>query len=142
MELDNDFNYEFQNLNQSAISFKTKLSNNIRLEFSNQKMETLVFEIDPANKEMVVNRKGSGLIDFEKRFAENIHTLPYINSEKEVDVRIILDWSSIEIFIDNGKYVMTEQVFPTEFYTKLKMSSVGKVEVKNFKLSNINSIWK
>ena len=142
LELDNDFNYEFQNLNQSEIRFKTKLSNNIRLEFSNQKMETLVFEIDPANKEMVVNRKGSGLIDFEKRFAENIHTLPYINSEKEVDVRIILDWSSIEIFIDNGKYVMTEQVFPTEFYTKLKMSSVGKVEVKNFKLSNINSIWK
>ena len=142
LELDKAFIYEHQNFNQCEISFKTKLSNKVRLEFSNQKKETLVFEIDPPNHKMVLDRKGSGLINFEKQFAEIIHTLPYVISEKEVDIRIILDWSSIEIFIDNGKYVMTEQVFPTVFYNKLKMSSVEKIKVKNFKLSNINPIWK
>lgn len=34
-----------------------------------------------------------------------------------------MDWSSVEIFEDKGKYVMTDQIFPTEFYNKLTVSS-------------------
>ena len=89
----------------------------------------------------MIDRRKSGMTDFEERFADKIHALPYDVTDKDVDVRIILDWSSVEIFIDNGKYVMTEQIFPTEFFNSLKISSKEKGQVKNFKLSNVKSIW-
>jgi len=132
---------EEQNFNQSQIIFNTNISEGINLEFSNDKNEFLIFELDPMNKKMMIDRRKSGMTDFEERFADKIHALPYDVTDKDVDVRIILDWSSIEIFIDNGKYVMTEQIFPTEFFNSLKISSKEKGQVKNFKLSNVKSIW-
>ncbi|GEM_PF-7021111 len=47
---------------------------------------------------MSLDRNNSGLTNFEDRFANRIHNLPYIVTDKETDVRILLDWSSIEIY--------------------------------------------
>lgn len=142
ISLDNAFKLEYHNFNQTEIRFNMNLSNGIQLEFKNRRNESLLFEIDSLKKEMMLDKRDSGLIDFEKRFADSIHSLPYMVSDKEVDIRIILDWSSIEIFIDKGKYVMTEQIFPTEFYNTLQISSIDTIEIKKFKLNAIKSIWK
>jgi fructan beta-fructosidase len=142
INLEYPFNLKHQNFNQTEIKFSTNLSNEIQLEFKNEKNEALLFEIDPSKKKIVLDRRLSGLIDFEERFADNIHTLPYIVSDKEVDVRIILDWSSIEIFIDKGKYVMTEQIFPTKFYNILQISAIDTISIQKFSLNTIESIWK
>jgi len=141
ISLDKTFMLEHQNYNQSEIKFQTDLSKPIEIAFKNQMGETLIFEIDPVKKEMSLDRRKSGLTNFEVRFANKIHSLPYIVSDKVVDVRIILDWSSIEIFVDEGKYVMTEQIFPTEFYNNLQINSKLKTTINNFKLNTIKSIW-
>ena len=91
---------------------------------------------------MTIDRTASGLVDFEPSFAKGIHSMPYAVSNKEVDVRILIDWSSVEIFVDDGKYVMTDQIFPSEFYNKLQVSSTDKISLKNFNLNNIKSIWR
>ena len=135
------FILEHQNYNQSEIKFQTNLSKPIEIEFKNQKGESLIFEMDPVKKEMFLDRRQSGLTDFEERFAKNIHILPVMVTDKDVDVRIIMDWSSIEIFIDNGRYVMTEQIFPTEFYNKLAISSKEEIRIRKFSLNKVKSIW-
>ena len=135
------FNLTYHNFNQSEIKFTTNLANTINLEFINSKKERLIFKIDADKKEMSLDRSQSGLTNFEDRFADRIHILRYIVFDKETDVRILLDWSSIEIFIDQGKYVMTEQIFPTSFYNTFQLSSTTQHTVKNFKLNTIKSIW-
>jgi fructan beta-fructosidase len=142
INLEHSFNLKHQNFNQTEIKFIINLSKGIQLEFKNGKDECLIFEINPSKKEIILDRRKSGLVDFENRFADSLHILPYRVLNKEVDVRIILDWSSIELFIDNGKYVMTEQIFPTEFYNSLKIYSNEKIIIKNLYLNKIKSIWK
>ncbi len=142
INLENPFNLKHQNFNQTEIKFITNLSKGIQLEFKNGKDEYLLFYIDPSKKEMSLDRRKSGLVGFENRFADSLHTFPYKVLDKEVDIRIIVDWSSIELFIDNGKYVMTEQIFPTVFYNILQISSVDSISIKNFKLNSVKSIWK
>jgi len=139
--LKDGFKLEHTNFNQAEIRFDLNLSKGIRIELENNKKEILIFEIDSSKKEMILDRKNSGIKDFEEQFAKHIHILPYYLCDKVVDIRIILDWSSVEIFIDQGKYVMTEQIFPTEFYNKLQISSKEKVRIENFKLNHIKSIW-
>ncbi len=141
INLDSPFKLKYQNFNQTEIKFRINLSNQIHLKFKNEKEEFLIFEMNPLKKEMSLDRRKSGLVKFENRFADNVHTLSYIASDKEVDIRIMLDWSSIELFIDNGKYVMTEQIFPTEFYNSLQIASIDVISIKNFKLNTIKSIW-
>ncbi len=114
----------------------------MRIAYKNNKNESLIFDIDPSKKEITLDRKQSEIVDFEEQFADHIHKLPYFLADKNGDVRIILDWSSIEIFIDHGKYVMTDQIFPTEFYSTLQISSKDDIRIESFKLNYIKSIWK
>ncbi len=136
------FELEHSNFNQTEIRFNTNLSKRLSISYKNNKNESLIFEINPDKKEMILDRKQSGMVNFDENFASCKHKLTYYLYDKVVDVRIILDWSSIEIFIDHGKYVMTEQIFPTEFYNTLQLSSRDGVRIENFKLNHIKSIWK
>jgi fructan beta-fructosidase len=55
-------------------------------------------------------------------------------------VAIFCDASSIEIFVDDGRYVFTNQVFPEEPYNRLKIVSDGTITDKII-FSEFNSIW-
>ena len=141
IKLDNDFILKDENFNETEISFSMSLSEKLNLVFKNTKKESLFFFMNPSDSMIVLYRKHSGLVDFEKRFADKEHVMPYTPSNKEVDIRIIVDRSSIEIFIDDGRYVMTEQIFPTEYYNSLSISGKNKTILKNFTFSKIKSIW-
>jgi fructan beta-fructosidase len=54
-----------------------------------------------------------------------------------------MDWSSIEVFINEGQYVMTAQIFPNEFYKTLVVSNLGDdtLELNKFTISGVKSIW-
>ena len=61
----------------------------------------------------------------------------------EYEVRILMDWSSVEIFINGGQYVMTAQIFPNENYRTLVISNPAEAELElvEFAISRIKSIW-
>ena len=140
ISLEKEFSLANADFSQSEIKFKMNLTQDLILELKNDK-ETLIFEMNASAKEIMLNRKKSGLIDFEARFADKEHLMPYIPSDKLVDVQLILDKSSVEIFIDGGRYVMTEQIFSRENYNSLLISSNGKGTMKKFTVSKIKSIW-
>ena len=61
----------------------------------------------------------------------------------EFEVRMLIDRSSIEIFINEGQYVMTALIFPNEGYNTLKIDNHLDAEmfVKDFWVSKIKRIW-
>ena len=141
IDLKEKFVLDNKNFNQTELSFRMNIAKDLKLEFKNTAKETVVFELNPSKKEMFIDRRKSGLINFEDRFADKVHTMPYNPSDKEIDVRIILDWSSIEIFIDNGRYVMTEQIFYTKIYNLLEISSTDQTKINQFNINAIKTIW-
>jgi fructan beta-fructosidase len=132
----------YDNLNQSQIRF-TAPSKNLKLIFSNTVNDSLVLDYNAKEKTFSIDRRHSGIVDFEENFGKEIHknSTPNIIS-KTIDYQIIIDWSSIEIFINGGIYSFTEQIFPKKPYTKLSFRSEENLELKNLTLSKIRRIWK
>lgn len=133
--------FDYQYLNQSAVELNAK-NENLKLVFSNEVKDSLVINYDAKGKTFSVDRRHSGIVNFEKSFGEKIHNTktPNITTET-IDYQIIVDWSSIEIFLNGGVYSFTEQIFPNKPYTKLSIQSDRNQEIKNLTISKIKGIW-
>lgn len=141
VDLTTIYKFKDKQIQQSEINLNIRLSQDLSLKFLNDLDEQLVFRIDPKRNQMALDRRKSGKTEFSENFSDKIHTLPFPFSEKNVDVRIIIDRSSVEIFVDDGKYVMTEQVFPNAPYNSIEISSATKTVITNLKINQIKSIW-
>lgn len=110
-------------------------SEQVQVVFSNQAGEELLIDIQA--EELVVDRTKAGIADFSETFAKK-HRAPM--NEEPRRLRIYLDQSSIELFVNDGSTVMTELVFPNEPYTKLKLTGEKKMvtEITGYTLQ---SIW-
>ena len=127
-------------LSQAKISFDLKSSeNNLKIEFSNAKNE--VFTIEIKENQLITNRSKSGLVDFEKSFAEKPQTMD-LRNQKIRNIQLYLDHSSVEIILNDGEFSFTNLYFPTEPYSDLKVTSAKKNKLSNFKINSIKSIWK
>ena len=49
--------------------------------------------------------------------------------------------SSIELFLDGGRTVMTEQVFPTVPYSRVELVQTGDFETRGVVVESIQSAW-
>jgi fructan beta-fructosidase len=133
--------FDYQYLNQSTVQLNAK-NENLKLVFSNQVKDSLIINYDAKLMTFSVDRRHSGIVNFEKSFGEKIHNtkIPNITSET-IDYQIIVDWSSIEIFLNGGVYSFTEQIFPNKPYTKLSIQSDRNQEIKKLTISKIKGIW-
>lgn len=65
-----------------------------------------------------------------------------ISCEKGIKLQILIDESSIEIFVNNGELVMTDIFFPSEKFDKINIvSSSNNISVKEAKFYKLKSIW-
>ncbi len=133
--------FSYPNLNQSQITFKAS-NKNLKMVFSNDFNDSLVIQFDSKNKIFSIDRTKSGNVEFEKSFEKNIHLTSAHNLITEnIEFKIILDRSSIEIFLNEGIYVFTEQIFPNKPYTKLKLESSENQTLKQLSLQSVKRIW-
>jgi fructan beta-fructosidase len=131
----------YPKLNQSKIQFKAK-NKNLKLIFTNEVNDSLIINYDSKKQTFAIDRRHSGKVNFEKSFGEKIHTTPTPNLiSKSIGFQIILDWSSIEIFLNGGVYSFTEQIFPNQPYTKISIQSTEKQEIKKITFQSIKGIW-
>ncbi|MBK8944797.1 MAG: glycoside hydrolase family 32 protein [Ignavibacteriae bacterium] len=123
-------------LSQIEISFKNN-SQNLVIELSNNLNEFVKIEL--SKNQLIIDRSKSGKIDFNENFANKIQTMP-LNDEINL-FQIILDKSSVEILLNNGKYSMTNLFFPNEEFSKLKIYSENSEQINNFRINKINRVW-
>lgn len=110
------------------------------LTFSNANNDSLKFGYN-AEGQFWLDRTSSGLTDFSTTFAEKIHIAPaFLDDNMDVSFSIFMDASSIEIFIDNGSTVITDQIFPTTPFTALTLSSKNK-KISNLEMTKLKRIW-
>lgn len=108
---DNQGAYEVEILIQNAGASK------IAFCLLNDKGEKVSMYYDLNRKQFVMDRSESGTVDFSKDFPAV--TVAPVNVDKELTLRLFVDRSSIEAFGEDGKFVMTNLVFPSQPYVKM-----------------------
>lgn len=134
---------ENKNLHQAQISFTTS-SKDFSLKLGNGLEEYVLLIFDTDNKQIVLDRTKSGKTNFQEDFGKTAQKMPIDNLlDGEFEVKILMDWSSMELFVNKGQHVMTSQLFPTENYTNLTIenTSESEIELKRFSLREIKSVW-
>ena len=133
------------------------------VELSNAEGEKTVIYFDAENGRVVMDRAESGIVDFGKDIEPHqLETsssrracvdglLHFVNDFAHAtwapvsdiaaahEVRIFADRSSIEIFVDGGRVAMTNLVFPTKPYDRLRFFSDETAQVKQAVLYPMNA---
>ncbi len=86
------------------------LANDFSVVLSNGTGEEVVIGYDKNNRQYFIDRTRSGRVDFQKDFAAR-HVAPRLAGTSKMDVTMIIDASSVELFADNGLTVMTAIFF-------------------------------
>ncbi|ERM84568.1 hypothetical protein P872_24425 [Rhodonellum psychrophilum GCM71 = DSM 17998] len=108
-------------------------ANDFSIEFSNAANEKVL--ISKKGDVLTFDRSQSGKMDFSGDFGK-IHQAPIAN-EKIQSIRIFLDRSSLEIFVNGGELVLTEILFPNSPYNKVTLIGFENES----KLHYLKSIW-
>jgi fructan beta-fructosidase len=72
--------------------------------------EETVIGIDPKAGRLFVDRTRSGDVGFHRDFSGR-QTAPLSVRNGRVRLRVFVDWSSVEVFADDGRTVITDQIF-------------------------------
>ena len=133
---------------EMVLNFNTKGNTNINFAerfgiiLSNKKNEKVVIGYDNLNKVFFIDRTKNGWDSPAKEFAQ-ITYAPYINMDDNLDIRLIIDKSSVELFSKDGLVVMTDQFFPSEEYNIVSLfAEHGEIELTDGKITKLSSIWK
>jgi fructan beta-fructosidase len=107
---------------------------------SNTANSAIHFGINKKEKCFYIDRKNVSQTTFSDEFAKKISKAPIFSDFNAIDVRVLIDKTSIEIFYDNGKTVMTEIYFsdkPMESFSITKANS--DFELKNVIINQLTS---
>jgi fructan beta-fructosidase len=72
---------------------------------------------DKTANRLVSDRTQSGNTAFAPAFAPVVHTAPRLSGSAELEMHLFVDHSSVEVFFDDGRTVMTELIFPRKPFT-------------------------
>ena len=119
------FSKKAQSLGDACMVEVSGLRRNATIELSNGKGERVVMRYDAAENSFSVDRMKSGQTDFSDVFA-SVTTAP--THGKVSRVLIFIDKSSVEVFDADGKFALTNLVFPTKPYDRLTVKG-GKAKI-------------
>ena len=87
--------------------------------------DRLLLGLDRENGQLWVDRRQSGPKGFSEDFFRGPHTAPLDPGAGDMDLRILLDAASLEVFAGGGRLNFTEIFFPSEPYDTLTFWAEG-----------------
>ena len=107
----------------------------------NMEGERFIAGFSITGKNIYLDRTRSGNSSFSERFA-GIARAPYKAGDK-LNIHLIIDASSAELFIDDGRLVMTSLFFPADSFSRLRLfSKGGNAKLEKAELHEFVSIWR
>lgn len=117
-----------------------KKADSLDIVISNKGGERVVMKYNTANRIFSFDRRASGIVDFSQDFPA-VTVAPTFNTDSRLSLRVFIDKSSMEVFGNDGKFVMTNLVFPTEPYSQISVSAfVGNARIENLKVYPIKEL--
>lgn len=134
-DLKNDFTeiISKENALPNRIDIKDLKATDFEIIFSNTDNEKLIVGYHANKKHFSIDRTKAGVSNFNEGFAA-VALAPRLSYATNMDLSILLDKTSIELFADGGRTVMTALFFPTSPYTKWEIVSKEKIPSSSIKL--------
>ena len=111
------------------------------ITLSNNGGEKVTLGYDSSSKSYFIDRTNSGKVSFEKGFAAK-HTATRLATTPNMDMTLIIDNASVELFADKGLTAMTQIFFPNKPFTHLQVSSTGGFKMASLTFTPLKSIWR
>lgn len=101
---------------------------NIVLHHTEDQFTTI--KIDALKKKVKLDRSQSGKVDFSDLFSSEQGL--ELESIENINLRIVIDSSSVELFINEGRYALTSLIYPDQACESISLSTAkGKIKVVN-----------
>ncbi len=110
-----------------------KSASTATLTLSNDLGEEVVMTINAADDTFAMDRTHSGIVDFSEHFPA-VTVAPAHNGGKTYTVRLFIDKCSIEAFDAQGRFAMTNLVFPNSPYNTLSITATGKAKLNSLNI--------
>jgi sucrose-6-phosphate hydrolase SacC (GH32 family) len=97
---------------------------------------------DRERRELFVDRTNSGEIGFSPDFPARVSAPLTLSNPAQLQIRILVDRSSIEVFAEHGRLVMTELVFPKQNGRRIAVySEGGELGGVSLRIWTVASVW-
>ncbi len=107
----------------------------------NQRNQSVVIGYKKDSNQYFIDRRSSGNIKFEGTFGSK-YVAPRISENNELNIDLVVDNASVELFADGGLNVMTAIFFPDTIYHDVKIRTVGGMGYDTLKITRLKRIWK
>ncbi|MEK3889329.1 glycoside hydrolase family 32 protein [Bacillus sp. FSL K6-3431] len=129
-------------IDESSVEIFLNINNNQAKQFgvvlSHTQTQKTVITIDSKTNLLTLDRKDSGDVAFSENFP-NLQKMK-IHSTDQVSLRIIIDSSSIEVFVNDGVYALTSLIYPDKACEQISIFSFdGDIRLTNSYISALNS---
>src|SRR5690625_966713 len=123
------------NVNDAYLEMVLNIKNNgatqFGLEIAHTADQSTTITCDTADNALTLKRAQSGKVDFSEMFSDD-QKLLLINNMNEIKLRIIIDSSSIEIFVNDGEYALTSLIYPDKVCDSVSLfAKNGDIELKD-----------
>jgi fructan beta-fructosidase len=119
--------------NSFELYFPLQDEQNFSIRFWNNASEEILLQ--RVGGEFIVDRSRSGIINFEQGFGASIRTP--LSEVPMTSLQLVVDQSSMEIFVNEGALVMTNLMFPQAPYTHMTVEGI----TASGKIYPYKSIW-
>lgn len=122
------------------LDIDSRKAGSVDITISNNDGESVILSYDTKTHTLSFDRRRSGITDFSQDFP-TVTTAPTFETDGKLSLRIFIDRSSIEVFGNGGKTVMTNLVFPTVPYSSVSVSAKGgNARIENLKIYPIKEL--
>ncbi|HEY0655638.1 MAG TPA: glycoside hydrolase family 32 protein [Chryseosolibacter sp.] len=108
---------------------------------SNKEGEIVEVGFDKDANRFYFDRARTGKTDFSKNFIATAYAPRFATSDK-INMTMVTDVSSVEVFFDDGISVLTGLYFTNHKLTTLSVKAPGSVTVTGIKQMQLKSVWK
>ncbi|MNS36920.1 Levanase precursor [compost metagenome] len=113
----------------------------VGLKLKSSMGEETIVGYDVRTSLLFIDRLASGQVDFHQQFACR-HEAPLQLDNGRVSLHLFLDNSSVEVFANDGKTVMTDLIFPASGSKELELfAEAGAAKIVSLEVDHLNSIY-
>lgn len=123
------------------IRFACKGASEVGIELSNSLGDVTRIGYERNENIFYIDRTKSGDVDFAEGF-KGKHSAIAKKTYEYFELEVFIDRCSIEVFINNAEYAMTELIFPVEPLSSIKPFAEGNASISSFDVREIGAIKK
>lgn len=113
----------------------------VSVMLSNDEGDYVDMVYNPSEGTLTFDRRKSGVTDFSQDFPAVTVAPTFSDDDSTLKLRIFVDRSSIEVFEADGKFAMTNLVFPTVPYNRISFSADGgRADIRNLRIFSIKAV--